>query len=295
MNFWRWALLAAVIIGAGLLWFFFKPVTGPERDLTLTADSERGAYLMRLGGCVACHTDGKNDGELLAGGAGLSTPFGTFVPPNITSHPEAGIGSWTLAEFSTAMSEGKGPGATEHYYPAFPYDNYTLMSDQEIVDLYAGLMATEPVAEQAAPHDVSFPFNQRLLMLAWKNLFFSPQRYQAEPDRSDTWNRGRYLATGPGHCVACHTPRNMFGARDETRQFAGATDGTPAGRTPAIDPESLIAEGYDAPWLVEVLTGGVTPAFDIPGRSMGEVVSEGTTHWTEDDLNAIAAFLMDED
>ncbi len=295
MKVWRWLVLAVLIVGAGLLWFLFKPVTGPERDLTLVGDAERGTYLLRLGGCISCHTDLDNEGPVLAGGPGLTTPFGTFVPPNITSHPDAGTGGWTLAEFSQAMSEGKGPGATEHFYPAFPYDNYTLMSDQEIADLYAGLMATEPVAEPAAPHDVSFPFNQRLLMLAWKNLFFVPQRYEPDPERSDLWNRGRYLATGPGHCTACHTPRNMFGARDDSRHLEGAQSGTPAGRVPAIDPESLVAEGYDRAWLIDVLKGGVNPAFDFPGRSMGEVISEGTSHWTDEDLEAIAAYLLDED
>lgn len=295
MTLWRWLILIVLVIGAGLLWFFFKPVTGPERDLTLVGDAERGAYVMRLGGCVACHTDTESEGAMLAGGAALETPFGAFIPPNITSDPEAGIGGWTLAEFSNAMSNGAGPGGTEHFYPTFPYDNYTLMSDQDVVDLYAALMATEPVSTPAPDHQVGFPFNIRLAMLAWKNLFFVPQRFAPDPSRSDRWNRGAYLANGPAHCGACHTPRNMFGARDESRHLQGSDSGTPAGRVPAIDTASLIEDGYDLPWLVEVLQGGVTPAFDVPGRAMGEVVSEGTSHWTQDDLEAIAAYLLDED
>ena len=56
-----------------------------------------------------------------------------------------------------------------------------------------------------------------------------------------------------------------------------------------------LAVGYTLDELANDMTGGVTPAFDIPGRSMGEVVSEGTSHWTQEDLEAIAAYLMDED
>jgi mono/diheme cytochrome c family protein len=126
----RWLMVLGVLfvagIGAGL--YLVRPVAGPARDLTLVGDVERGNYLMRLGGCVACHTDSANGRAFLSGGAGLVTPFGTFVPPNITAHPDTGIGSWTLAQFSDAMSNGMGPQG--HLYPAFPYENYTLMSDR---------------------------------------------------------------------------------------------------------------------------------------------------------------------
>lgn len=118
-------LVAIVAIGSAA--YFLKPLAGPVRDLTLVGDVERGNYLIRLGGCVSCHTNKAADTGFLAGGVGLQTPFGTFVPPNITSDPDAGIGNWTLAQFSAAMSNGMGPQG--HLYPVFPFENYTLMSD----------------------------------------------------------------------------------------------------------------------------------------------------------------------
>jgi mono/diheme cytochrome c family protein len=293
MRRFIWALGLVVVIGLAGAVYLLKPVAGPERDLTLTADAERGAYFVRLGGCVACHTDLKNKGPELAGGAALKTAFGDFIPPNITPDPDAGIGKWTLAEFSDAMSNGKGPGLFNHYYPAFPYDNYTLFSDQDIVDLYAGLMAKEPVATPAPAHRVSFPFNIRLGMLVWKNLFFTPERFEPDPAKSEIWNRGAYLANGPAHCSACHTPRNLLGARDDGRALEGGS-GTPGGNVPGISKARLLREGYDRASLVEALKTGFTPGFDVLGGPMGEVIEESTVHWADEDLEALAVYRLDE-
>lgn len=288
----RWlAAIAVAVISAGTGAFLLKPVAGPARELDLVGDVTRGQYLIRLGGCVACHTDTENGRAYLSGGAGLVTPFGTFVPPNITSDPSAGIGAWTLAQFANAMSNGMGPQG--HLYPAFPYENYTLMSDQEIADLYAALMATEPVAEPEAKSQVPFPFSIRQAMAGWQNLFFSPGRYEPEEGRSEAYNRGKYLAFGPAHCVACHTPRNALGALEWDKAMTGSPGGT-GGRAPAITAPALTEKGYDQATLVDALKTGFTPSFDVLGGAMGEVISDSTSHWTEDDLNALATYLLAE-
>lgn len=288
----RWlALTVVALVGVAAAVYFLKPVTGPARDLTLVGDVDRGNYLIRLGGCVACHTNNEAGTGFLAGGFGLETQFGTFVPPNITSDPEAGIGSWTVQQFSDAMSNGMGPQG--HLYPTFPYENYTLMSDQEIVDLYAALMATEPVSTPAAESDIPFPFNVRLIMAGWQNLFFSPGRFEPEAGQSDLYNRGKYLAYGPGHCVACHTPRNALGAIEWGQAFTGSPGGT-GGRAPAITAAALVEEGYDIEALVQTLKDGFPPGFDVLGGSMGEVVADSTSYWTDEDLTALATYLLEE-
>jgi mono/diheme cytochrome c family protein len=288
----RWlALTVIALVGAAAGVYFLKPVTGPARDLTLVGDVDQGNYLIRLGGCVACHTNNEAGTGFLAGGFGLETQFGTFVPPNITSDPEAGIGRWTVQQFSDAMSNGMGPQG--HLYPTFPYENYTLMSDQEIVDLYAALMATEPVSTPAAESEIPFPFNIRLIMAGWQNLFFSPGRFQPEAGQSDLYNRGKYLAYGPGHCVACHTPRNELGAIEWNQAFTGSPGGT-GGRAPAITSAALGEGGYDVEALVQTLKDGFTPGFDVLGGSMGEVVADSTSYWTDEDLTALATYLMEE-
>ncbi len=290
----RWLVVLGVlaVVGIGAAVYFLKPVAGPARDLTLVGDVERGNYLIRLGGCIACHTDTESGRALLSGGAGLETPFGTFVPPNITSDPDAGIGGWTLAQFSEAMSNGMGPQG--HLYPAFPYENYTLMSDQEIADLFAAIKRLPPVATEAKPHEVGFPFNVRLVLAGWKNLFFRPQRYAPDPARSEQWNRGRYLAYGPGHCVMCHSPRNLLGALEVGKELTGNPAGGTGGKAPALTAEALTEGGYDETTLVEALKTGFTPEFDVLGGAMGEVVADETSHWTDEDLAAVAAYPLGE-
>ncbi len=293
MRAWQWILLVIVVVGIGVAVYMLRPVNGPARDTTLVGDATAGAYLIRLGGCISCHTDAQNGGATLAGGPALSTPFGSFYAPNITPHPDAGIGNWTLAMFSKALSDGEGPQG--HLYPVFPYDNYTLMSDQEVADLFAALKEITPDAKVPPANDVVFPFNVRLALAGWKNMFFRPARYQEDPAHSALWNRGRYLATGPGHCVACHSPRNLFGALETAKSFTGNPGGGPGGRAPAITADRLRSEGYDRQLLVEALQTGFTPNFDVLGGAMGEVVRDQTSQWTPEDLNAVAAFLFGED
>lgn len=290
MRLWQWLFLVVIVVGIAVAVFMLRPVNGPARDLTLTADATRGAYLIRIGGCVSCHTDAANSGATLAGGPALQTAFGTFHAPNITPHPEAGIGNWTLEQFSKAMSDGEGPQG--HLYPVFPFDSFTRMTDQDVVDLFAGLKDVPADANVAPAHQVIFPFNIRLALAGWKNLFFRPARFAPDASQSEQWNRGAYLANGPAHCVACHSPRNLLGAIEGGREFTGNPGGGPGGRTPAITAEALRSEGYDPGLLVEALKTGFTPNFDVLGGAMGEVVKDATSHWTDEDLAAVAAYLL---
>ena len=101
-------------------------------------DAKRGEYLAKAGGCVACHTEDKPGAAPFAGGRALETPFGTFYGPNITPHPQAGIGRWTEADFVRAMREGVRPDEAP-YYPAFPYPSFTKISVGDLRDLWAYL------------------------------------------------------------------------------------------------------------------------------------------------------------
>lgn len=292
MRIWRGVALAVVVVGVGAAAYMLKPVNGPARDLTLAGDATRGAYLIRLGDCVSCHTDRANGGVELAGGPALATQFGTFYAPNITSDKTHGIGGWTLAQFSRAMSDGEGPDG--HLYPVFPYEQYTKMSDQDIVDLYAALQAVPADPTPSKPHELSFPFNIRLTLAGWKNLFFSPTRLVADDAHSEQWNRGRYIVEGPGHCVACHSPRNALGALEKGKELTGNPAGGVGGKTPSLKADVLTKEGYDATSLASVLKDGFTPDFDVLGGAMGEVITDGSSHWTDEDRAAVAAYLLNQ-
>lgn len=289
----RVLLILAVILVVAVAVYMLRPIRGPERDLTLTADAARGEYLIRIGGCVSCHTDSKNGVAMLGGGAPIKTPFGTFYPPNITPDPAAGIGSWTLAQFSDALSNGEAPQG--HLYPAFPFDAYTLMPDQDIVDLFAALQKVPPVTKPAPAHEIAFPFNIRFAMQGWKALFFHPRRFEPDPNHSALWNRGAYLANGPSHCVTCHSPRNLFGAIDPGTEFTGNPDGGAGGKAPSLTAAELIRKEYTPELLADLLKTGFEPDFDTVGGAMAEEVEDASSHWTDDDRLAVAAYLLNLD
>ncbi len=136
------------------------PIAEPVHLGMLAGDAYRGAYLARSGGCVACHTNAAAGGAALSGGAPLDTPFGSFVPPNITPDPVYGIGDWTLDQFAVALRQGVRPDG-KAYYPAFPYEFYADLSDQDVADLWAAIQTVPPVSVAASESDVSFPFNLR--------------------------------------------------------------------------------------------------------------------------------------
>lgn len=288
---WLATAVVAVIAGAGGGAYMLSPVAGPTRDLSLEPDAGRGMYIMALGGCVACHTNSKAKGAKLAGGEAIKTPFGSFYPPNITPSKSAGIGNWTLEQFSEALSDGQGPQGP--LYPAFPYTSYTKMTDQDVVDLWAALRQV-PAVDRPAPADqVPFPFSIRQLVAGWQHLYFDPHRFQPDADHSAAWNRGAYLANGPGHCVECHSPRNPLGAIDRAQAFTGSPGG-PGGHAPALTAANLSKDGYDHQALVDALKTGFTPNSDVLGGPMGDVVTDATSKWTDADLNAIASYLLDE-
>lgn len=290
MRIWQGTAVAIVVIGVAVAAFMLKPVTGPARNLALTGDVARGNYLIRLADCVSCHTNHSDGGAFLAGGQALTTQFGTFIAPNITSDKTHGIGNWTLAQFSKAMSDGEGPDG--HLYPVFPYEQYTKMTDQDIADIYAALQATSPSDRPSQPHQISFPFNIRLALAGWKNLYFTPARFEADPTQSDQWNRGKYIVEGPGHCVTCHSPRNLLGALEKGKELTGNAAGGTGGRAPSLTADALQKEGYDEASLASTLKDGFTPSFDVLGGAMGEVIADGSSQWTDEDRSAVANYLL---
>ena len=290
----RLGLAGAVAASAGLAAIAAWPIGGPLDALDLEGDVDRGAYLARAAGCIACHTDTVGGGAPLAGGVALETPFGTLYSPNLTTNPEHGIGGWTPEEFARAVREGVSPDA-QPYYPAFTYPFYANFTDQEVADLWAAFQTVPPVAEASKPHEMGFPFNQRWGLKLWRAAFLTPPRTVPVAGNSELWNRGRELVEGATHCGACHTGRNFAGARMiETAKFKGS-DALPGGdKAPAIDRRTLRERGWDVDSLAFALRTGITPEGDAFGGAMGEVVLEGTRYLTKADRDAIATYLMDE-
>jgi mono/diheme cytochrome c family protein len=250
-------------------------------------DAKRGEYLVKAGGCVGCHTEDRKDAVAFAGGRALKTPFGTFYGPNITPHPEAGIGRWSEDDFIRAMREGVRPDGA-HYFPAFPYPSYTKISDADLRDLWAFLQTIPPSNRASRPHDLSFPFRWRSLVSIWKWQSFTPGAFEADAKLTPAAKRGAYLVQALGHCGECHTPRNFLGVPKHSRFLAGGK-GPEAKNVPNITPKRL--KKWSDGELKEFLLTGATPDGDAASEAMDEVIRNTTSQLTPADLAALMAYL----
>jgi mono/diheme cytochrome c family protein len=274
----QWARRAgalALVVGAGI------------GNASAQADAKRGEYLAKAGGCVGCHTEEKKDAVPFAGGRALETPFGTFYGPNLTPHPQAGIGRWTEADFVRALREGVRPDGA-HYFPAFPYPSYTKISDGDLRDLWAFLRTLPPNARANQAHELGFAYRWRFLVRPWKWLYLVPGPYSLDARQSPSVNRGAYLVQALGHCGECHTPRNFLGGPKRDRFLAGGK--SPDGKdVPNLTPTRLKKLSDEE--LKEFLTSGMRPDGDLVGETMGEVVRNTTSQLTPADLAALIAYL----
>ena len=252
-----------------------------------TAQVARGEYLARAGDCISCHTAA--GGAPFAGGYRLNTPFGYLLAPNITPDAETGIGSWSADDFYRALHEGVNKGG-EDMYPAMPYDFYTTVTREDSDAIYAYLRTVKPVRNAVDVNHLQFPFNQRVSMAAWRELYFTEQTFKADPAKSPAWNRGAYLVEGLGHCSSCHSPRDRMGGIEKDKEFAGASiDGWFA-----LNLTSDIAAGLGRWTPAEIaayLKSGTTKGKTTALGPMSEVVQNSTSHLTDADLAAMAQYL----
>ena len=212
-----------LIVSAALFFLFWPPPQITVRNSPPVNQQllEQGEYLVRAGGCVSCHT--AEDGDLLAGGRPLESPFGTFYSPNITPDPETGIGNWTDAAFVRAFQHGV-DARGRHYYPAFPYTAYTGLDQQVLLAMKAYLSSVEPVRRPNRDHDLVWYARFRPFLKLWKFLNFESRRFRPDPVRSQDWNRGALLVRHLGHCAECHRPRGQADADAQPDQDRGGDE-----------------------------------------------------------------------
>ncbi|RAU41598.1 MULTISPECIES: molybdopterin cofactor-binding domain-containing protein [unclassified Pseudomonas] len=262
------------------------PITPPAADTWSAATLERGRLLAAAGDCAVCHT--APGGIRNAGGLAMQTPFGTLYSSNITPDPETGIGKWSYPAFERAMREGISRDG-KHLYPAFPYTAFRNIDDADMQALYAYLMAQAPVKQVQPANDLRFPFSLRPLMAGWNALFLRSGEVQAQPQRSEQWNRGQYLVNGLGHCAACHSPRNVMGAEKGGASFlaGGTVDGWEA---PALNGLSKAPTPWTEDQLFNYLSTGYSDAHGAAAGPMGPVVAE-LSKLPKSDVRAMAVYL----
>lgn len=272
------SLIAAILVAAPL-------AVKAERELT-----ERGEYLFHASLCTICHT--ADDGARLAGGRPIPSPFGTFYSSNITPHPEHGIGGWSDEDFVRALRDGTSPDG-EHYYPAFPYTAFTRLTKSDLIAIKAYLDTVTSVAQPNRPHDLIWFARWRAPLALWKWLYLEPGPMKPNPNRSNQWNRGAYLAEAAAHCAECHSPRGLLGAIDETARYAGADGWVEGGDTPNITPDEDVGIGaWTADMLGFYLEIGMDPSGDFAGGAMAKVIDQGTSKLTSADRAALANYIL---
>jgi len=283
-------VLCAIAVGA-LYWLGTRSDdgTGPAAAQSEPAALvERGRYLARAGNCMACHT--ARGGPAYAGGTPIPTPFGTLYGPNITPDARTGIGTWSADDFWQALHNGKSRDGSL-LYPAFPYTEYTRMTRADADALYAFLRTVEPVSQPSRPPELRFPYDQRPLLAAWRALYFRPGVQQDDPGQSLQWNRGRYLVNGPGHCAACHAPRNSLGASIDPDALAGGTIPMLGWYAPPLSGDAEAGLGkWSAQDIAALLQSG-TAAHSAASGPMAEVVQGSSQYLSDEDALAIGTYL----
>ena len=283
-------LLGLVVLAA----IIFVPVQRTPALAALPDDymppEGAGEYAMRLADCEACHT--AEGGVHFAGGRKIESPLGTIYSTNITPDDETGIGNYSLDEFRAALYDGiRQDGA--HLYPAMPYANYRKVSEEDVRALYAFFMEeVEPVSNAGPETNLPFPFNQRWGIRTWKwAALGEPGELSSTGDAA--YDRGAYLVEGPGHCSACHTPRNLvmgeagYTAADGDFLMGGEIDGWTA---PALrGPDSAI-RNWSAEDLKLYLASGRNNHAGVNGE-MQLVVRDSLQFYSDEDLDAVVAYL----
>ncbi|MBT9386093.1 cytochrome c [Pseudooceanicola sp. CBS1P-1] len=255
---------------------------------------QKGAYVARLGDCMACHT--APGGKPYAGGLPIKSDLGTIYATNITPDPDAGIGKYSEADFARALRKGVLPDGS-HLYPAMPYPSYAKLSDADVHALYAYLMqAVAPVSTPAPETRLGFPFNQRWGMMFWNTAFGDAVGFAPDPDLTAEENRGKYIVEGAGHCGSCHTPRGI--AMQEKAYDGDSAAYLSGGELNGWDVPALRADGSSgagiAGWstaeIADYLGKGRNDRAAVGGE-MTAVVQHSTGHMSNADLNAVAAYL----
>lgn len=254
----------------------------------LSAQEKRGAYLARLGNCAGCHTAASN--KSFAGGRAIETPFGKIYSTNLTPDQKTGLGQWTADDFYRAMHHGISKNG-DYLYPAFPYTDYTKMSRAEVDDLRAYLLRLPAIEQQTPSPTLHFPFNQRPLLAVWRALYFTPGEYTPDSTQTAQWNRGAYLVNGPGHCAACHTPRNSLGGLKADWNLSGATIPVLNWFAPALNNHPTQGLGkWTESDIANYLKSGVNRHSASYGP-MSEVIAHSLQFASSKDTQAMAVYL----
>ena len=141
----------------------YGPPVGHIPDISEKNKVEYGAYLAGpVAHCTLCHTAWGDEGKdimkfffnppdykglmklpgLGQGGMKMEGPWGMSIAANITSHPTA-LGRYTDEEIKKMITDGIHPSGMK-LMPPMPYENYALMTDEDLDAIIAYLRTIPP-------------------------------------------------------------------------------------------------------------------------------------------------------
>jgi mono/diheme cytochrome c family protein len=115
---------------------------------------ERGAYLVNLLSCAACHTEGMMTGnpkaDLYLAGSSIGIGYsndefpGVVFPANITPDPDTGIGGWSREQVIRNIQYGIDRHGRQQL-PIMPWPGYAHMTEADASAIADYLLSLPPV------------------------------------------------------------------------------------------------------------------------------------------------------
>jgi mono/diheme cytochrome c family protein len=265
--------------------------TGPTAGQT-TPPMSKGEYVARAADCIACHSIPGS--KPFTGGLKMGTPIGAIYSTNITPDNDTGIGNYSFDDFDRAVRQGIAKDG-RHLYPAMPYPSYAKVTDDDMHALYDFFMKEVPPVNQAnKPSEIPSLLSFRWPIAIWNWLFMDKGVYTVRGDHDAAWNRGAYLVEGLEHCGACHTPRGFAfqekALDDGSSSYLGGAE-LDAWYAPSLRGEQRTGLGG---WSQGDIAAFLKTGHNTKGAAFGsmlDVINDSTPYLSDDDVNAMAAYL----
>jgi cytochrome c553 len=263
------AVLLIVLVAALWLWIAssqkLRAGSGHAERLAAATPAQLadGSRQLRVLGCLGCH------GEGLRGTLFFDEPnVAKIYAPNVTQIAA------TASDEQLARAITQGIGADGRALVIMPSATFARLDDGEVAALIAAIRALPKSGQPSPPRQVGL----------FGRLGLVTGKFQTEPEKVGVYARKFPVDLGPAYrlgwhitaskCAECHGP-DLSGAEVEPGVTA---------------PDLTIVGAYDLAAFKTLIRTGVPPG----GRKlkmMGSVAKEDLSHYTDEEIAAIHAYL----
>lgn len=275
---WRWVgyLVAAVVLlallAAAWIWLASSLALSGKFDgraerlvKPTPAQLADGPRQLKVMGCISCHGEGLR-GDLLFSEAGVAT----IHAPNLT------LIAAKASDQQLARALRQGIGIDGRPLFAMPSAQYSRMTDAEVAAIIGAIRALPVGGKQVPPVSVGVKGRIGIALGKFRSQpeLIAHYRDNMPADLGPAFARGRHLAMI--NCSECHGPT-----------FAGSQV------KPGVNsPDLIVAGGYDLPEFKRLMRTGV-PTGNRKLGMMGDIARADFSHMTDDEIEAIHAYLVE--